>query len=368
MTRVALEKLTKRYGAATAVNGIDLAIEEGEFIVLLGPSGCGKTTTLRCIAGLESVSGGIIRFDGKVVSSPEVSLPPEHRQIGMVFQSYAVWPHMTVFENVAFGLKLKRGLARADIETRVRKALDTVGLATFAERGVYQLSGGQQQRVALARAIVLEPRLLLFDEPLSNLDAKLREQMRVELRQLQQRLGITSIYVTHDQEEAMVVADRIVLMQGGDIVQIGTPIDIYNRPASLFAASFIGLTNALPGVVIQNDGGATRVSVGDGLELESADGGFASQRQVDVLCRPEQLALSIARPEGPNVFQAQVGHTVFMGNSADVCLTRGPLKLTAQISPAAHWPPATELWVSIAPESVRLLPRDGHGAATLPHS
>ncbi len=204
--------------------------------------------------------------------------------------------------------------------------------------------------MALARAIVLEPRLLLFDEPLSNLDAKLREQMRVELRELQQRVGITSIYVTHDQEEAMVVADRIVLMQGGNIAQIGTPIDIYTRPASLFAASFIGLTNTLPGVVMGNGGGATRVSVGDGLELESADGGFAGGGQVDVLCRPEQLALSAARPDGPNVFQASVEQTVFMGNSADVFLKAGDLKLKAQISPAAHWPPATELWVKIPPE------------------
>ena len=360
MTQVALEKLTKRYrpAAAAAVNGIDLTIDDGEFVVLLGPSGCGKTTTLRCIAGLESVSGGAIRFDGKVVSSAQVSLPPERRHIGMVFQSYAVWPHMTVAENVAFGLKLKRGLSRADIDARVKKALDMVGLARFGGHGVYQLSGGQQQRVALARAIVLEPRLLLFDEPLSNLDAQLREQMRVELRQLQQRLGITAIYVTHDQEEAMVIADRIVLMHNGGIAQIGTPMDIYAKPASLFAASFIGQTNALLGVVTQGNGGATRVSIGDGLELDSADAGFSGGNEVEVLCRPEQLALSAARPDGPNVFQASVEQTVFMGNSADVFLTRGGLKLTAQISPAAHWPPATELWVKISPDSVRLLPRE----------
>ena len=359
MTRVALEKLTKRYGAATAVNGIDIAIDDGEFIVLLGPSGCGKTTTLRCIAGLEEVSDGAIRYDGTVVSSPEVSLPPERRHIGMVFQSYAVWPHMTVAENVAFGLKLKR-LGRADIDARVKKALDTVGLGTYAQRGVYQLSGGQQQRVALARAIVLEPRLLLFDEPLSNLDAKLREQMRVELRQLQQRLGITSIYVTHDQEEAMVIADRIVLMRGGNIAQIGTPVDVYSKPASLFAASFIGLTNALPGVVAGREGSATLVTLGEGLQLASADNGVAKDQPVDVLCRPEHLALSAERPEGRNVFKAAVEQTVFMGKSSDVLLTHGPLKLKAQISPAAHWPPATELWVNIAPEAVRLLPREAH--------
>jgi ABC-type Fe3+/spermidine/putrescine transport system ATPase subunit len=357
MTLVTLEKLSKRYGPVSAVNGVDLTIEDGEFIVLLGPSGCGKTTTLRCIAGLEDVSGGEIKFDGKAVSSPGFSLPPEHRQIGMVFQSYAVWPHLTVSQNVAFGLKLKR-LPGAEIAARVRRALNTAGLERLAERDVHQLSGGQQQRVALARAIVLEPRLLLFDEPLSNLDAKLREQMRLELRQLQERLGITSIYVTHDQEEAMVIADRIVLMRAGNVEQIGTPFDIYTKPASLFAASFIGLTNALPGVVTSSGGGVTRVAMGDGLELTSADGPAAGQGEVEVLCRPEQLALSTARPDGVNVFQAVVEQTVFMGNSAEVFLRCGTVKLKARVSPAADWPPATELWVTIPPQKVRLLPRE----------
>jgi len=356
MTFVTLEKLSKHYGPVKAVNAIDLAIEEGEFVALLGPSGCGKTTTLRCIAGLEQPSDGVIRFDGKVVSSRQDSLPPERRQIGMVFQSYAVWPHMTVAENIAFGLKLKRGLARADVAAHVAKALQTVGLADFGDRGVHQLSGGQQQRVALARAIALEPRLLLFDEPLSNLDAKLREQMRMEIRQLQQRLGITSIYVTHDQEEAMVIADRIVLMQGGRIAQTGTPADIYTNPASVFAASFVGAANVLPAIVISADS-TSRVSLGCGLELDSAQNGFGVRNEVDVLCRPEQLVLSPVKPDGANVFQALVEQSVFMGNSADVFLKHGPLEFKARVSPAALWPPATALWVKIPPESVRLLPR-----------
>jgi ABC-type Fe3+/spermidine/putrescine transport system ATPase subunit len=358
MTLVTLEKLSKRYGLVTAVNSIDLTIGDGEFIVLLGPSGCGKTTTLRCIAGLEDVSGGEIKFDCKVVSSPGFSLPPERRNIGMVFQSYALWPHLTVWKNVAFGPKLKRRLSGAEIAKRVQRALDIVGLERFADRDVHQLSGGQQQRVALARAIVLEPRLLLFDEPLSNLDAKLREQMRLELRQLQKRLGITSIYVTHDQEEAMVIADRIVLMRGGNIEQIGSPVDIYNKPVSLFAASFIGLTNALPGVVTSGGNGTTRVCLGGGLELISTDGSLAEQGEAEVLCRPEQLALSATRPDGVNVFQVLVEQTVFMGNSSEVFLRRGSLKLKARVSPAADWPPATELWVQILPEKVQLLPRE----------
>jgi iron(III) transport system ATP-binding protein/putative spermidine/putrescine transport system ATP-binding protein len=357
MTSVTLEKLCKHYGPVKAVNAIDVAIEDGEFVALLGPSGCGKTTTLRCIAGLEELSDGVIRFDGKVVSSRGGSLPPEHRQIGMVFQSYAVWPHMTVAENVAFGLKLKRSLSRAGINAQVAKALETVGLGNFASRGVHQLSGGQQQRVALARAIALEPRLLLFDEPLSNLDAKLREQMRMELRQLQQRLGITSIYVTHDQEEAMVIADRIVLMQSGSIAQIGTPADIYTNPASLFAASFVGAANVLPGTVIFGSDSTARVNLGCGLELDCAQSGIGVRSEADVLCRPEQLMLSLVKPDGANVFQALVEQTVFMGNSADVFLKHGPLELKARVSPAAHWPPGTALWVKIPPESVRLLPR-----------
>jgi iron(III) transport system ATP-binding protein len=357
MTSVILEKLSKHYGPVKAVNAIGLAIEEGEFVAFLGPSGCGKTTTLRCIAGLEEPSDGVIRFDGKVVSSPEGSLPPEQRQIGMVFQSYAVWPHMTVAENIAFGLKLKRGLSRAGVGANVAKALHTVGLADFAGRGVHQLSGGQQQRVALARAIALEPRLLLFDEPLSNLDAKLREQMRMELRQLQQRLGITSIYVTHDQEEAMVIADRIVLMEGGRIAQIGTPADIYTNPASVFVASFVGAANVLPGIVISGADSTARVSLGGGLELDSAQNGFGARNEVDVLCRPEQLLLSQNKPDGANVFQALVEQSVFMGNSADVLLKHGQLEFKARVSPAALWPPATALWVKIWPESVRLLPR-----------
>ena len=227
-----------------------LSVGRGEFVTLLGPSGCGKTTTLRCVAGLERPDAGEIRIGDEVVASAGrgIYLYPEHRNIGMVFQSYAVWPHMTVFENVAYGLRVRR-IAAAEIRERTTRALELVGLDHLAERYATKLSGGQRQRVALARAIVYEPRVVLFDEPLSNLDAKLREQMRIELVRLQQEVGITSIYVTHDQAEALVMSDRVVVMDKGVIQQIDDPQTIYARPANTFVANFIGVANLMEGVV-----------------------------------------------------------------------------------------------------------------------
>src|SRR3984893_7237140 len=353
MSGVSIRNLVKTYGTAPAVNDIDLEIAEGEFIVLLGPSGCGKTTTLRCIAGLEQVSGGEIHMGGKLVSSPQVSVPPEKREIGMVFQSYAIWPHMTVSENVAFGLKLKK-LPKDEVRTRVQRALALVGLNQFGDRGASQFSGGQQQRVARARAIVLEPGVLLFDEPLSNLDAKLRERMRFELRQLQKRLGVTSVYVTHDQQEAMVIADRVVLMNESRIDQIGSPIDIYQRPSSRFGAEFIGLANIVEGTVVGN-GATTRVQLPGGIELESSTPGFARNQKVDVMCRPEDLRLSPERPEGPNVFQAKIQSTYFLGNIADVYVTTGPLSLRGQLSPPELWPEGKDVWVQAPQNKIVLL-------------
>jgi iron(III) transport system ATP-binding protein len=353
MSGVSIRNLVKKYAGVGAVNGVNLEIAEGEFIVLLGPSGCGKTTTLRCIAGLEEVTDGEIAMGGRVVSAKGFSLPPEKREIGMVFQSYAIWPHMTVAENVAFGLKLKK-LPKEDVTKRVNHALAMVGLSPYGERGASQLSGGQQQRVALARAIELEPGVLLFDEPLSNLDAKLRERMRFELRQLQKRLGVTSVYVTHDQQEAMVIADRVVLMNEGRIDQIGAPVDIYQRPTSRFGAEFIGLANIVDATVVAN-GATTRVRLPGGIELDSAMGGHAPNAKVDVMCRPEDLRVSADRQPGPNGFAAKVQSTFFLGNIADVYVQAGPLTLRGQLSPPELWPEGKDVWVQIPPEKIVLL-------------
>ncbi|WP_406858460.1 sn-glycerol-3-phosphate ABC transporter ATP-binding protein UgpC [Alsobacter sp. KACC 23698] len=235
MATVDFVKLVKRYGALEVVHAIDLAIAEGEFIVLVGPSGCGKSTTLRMLAGLEDISDGEIRIDGRVVNEVE----PRDRDIAMVFQDYALYPHMTVFENMAFSLRY-RDVPRKEIDRRVREAAEVLGLTPYLQRRPRQLSGGQRQRVAMGRAIVRKPRVFLFDEPLSNLDAKLRGSMRLEMKKLHQRLGVTTVYVTHDQIEAMTLADRVVVMNAGHIEQIGTPDEVYHAPASLFVASFIG--------------------------------------------------------------------------------------------------------------------------------
>src|SRR5690349_13761373 len=236
------------YGDVPAVRGVSFTVRPGEQLTLLGPSGCGKTTTLRAIAGLEQPSGGEIRIGGAPVYSAarRVNVPAEKRGLSMVFQSYAIWPHMSVFENVAYGLRV-RGERKDAIAAKVARALDMVQMRAFAQRGASQLSGGQQQRVALARAFVFQPAVLLFDEPLSNLDAKLRADMRIELRALQHRLGITSVYVTHDLEEALAMSDRIVVMRDGAIAQIGSPADIYYAPRNAFVADFVGSANLVRG-------------------------------------------------------------------------------------------------------------------------
>ena len=258
MAFLELQNVTKTFGDHTAVNAINLTVQKGEFVSLLGPSGCGKTTTLQMIAGFVPLTEGIIRLDGRDLSN----VKPAERGLGIVFQSYALFPHMTAAQNVAFGLEM-RSIPRSDRDQRVRDALALVGLAGYEERFPRRMSDGQQQRVALARALVIRPQILLLDEPLSNLDAKLREEMQIELRQIQRNLGTTTILVTHDQHEAMALSDRIVVMNKGVIEQIGSPQDTYQSPASAFVASFLGKTNAFEGEVQASRDGISRILVGE---------------------------------------------------------------------------------------------------------
>src|SRR5215831_18304966 len=249
MARIRLENLCKKYGEAAALQGVSLTIEDGELLAILGPSGCGKTTTMQVLAGFLTPDAGEIWADDRLISSPRAILPPERRHMSLVFQSYALWPHLTVFQNIAFGLEMQSARA-ADIKQRVSSMLEMVNLIGFESRYPHELSGGQQQRVALARALIVAPDTLLLDEPLSNLDANLREQMRFEIRRIHERTQITTVYVTHDQAEALVIADRIAVMNRGVIEQTGTPREIYERPRSKFVASFIGGANCLAGQIV----------------------------------------------------------------------------------------------------------------------
>jgi ABC-type Fe3+/spermidine/putrescine transport system ATPase subunit len=270
--RIEVVDLVVRYGDTTAVDGVNFAIGAGELVTLLGPSGCGKTTTLRAIAGLENPSGGAIRLNGQTVWSPGRggNVPAEKRGVSMVFQSYAIWPHMTVSENVAYGLRVRKAPA-SEIRKNVARVLDMVQMGPYADRPSSNLSGGQQQRVAVARAIAFSPNVVLFDEPLSNLDARLRAEMRVELRELQRELDFTSLYVTHDQEEALAISDRVIVMNGGRIEQIGSPEDIYNRPASRFVADFVGSANMIEGRVKgANTNGTVMFETKAGTLIEAA--------------------------------------------------------------------------------------------------
>jgi iron(III) transport system ATP-binding protein len=308
----------KRFGGLSALLGVDLAVEEREFITLLGPSGCGKTTMLRTLAGFLTPDAGTIKVAGRLVSSPRGVLAPEQRRMGMVFQNYAVWPHLSVFENVAFGLRLAR-LAQAEIAQRVARVLAAVGLEGLEGRHPGQLSGGQQQRVALARSLVVEPTILLLDEPLSNLDAKLRERMRGELKTLQRRTGITFIHVTHDQAEAMALSDRIVVFNQGAVQQVGTPREVYERPANLFVADFMGLVNKLPGTVIAQTADKARVRIGaQTLDAELSHGLAGPLKTVTVAIRPEAIRLGTAAPDVPaNVLRGRLLESAFLGNIVD---------------------------------------------------
>ena len=301
--------VTKRFGDFTAVDDVSLSVRAGEFLTLLGPSGCGKTTLLRLLAGFEFPDAGAILLDGADVTCQ----PPYRRNVNQVFQSYALFPHLTVRENVRFGLRMQR-VPAAEAEARIRDALGMVSLGEVAARQPDQLSGGQRQRVALARAIVCRPKVLLLDEPLSALDAKLRHTMRLELKHLQRRLGITFVFVTHDQEEALTMSDRIAVINRGRIEQLGTATEIYHRPRTPFAADFIGQANLLGGAVVARHGLTAHVRLDGGLELTvSALELPADATTALVSIRPEKIHISRSRPQTENVFEARIEEEIFQG-------------------------------------------------------
>jgi iron(III) transport system ATP-binding protein len=328
-------------GRIAAIRNVSFDVAHGEFFTLLGPSGCGKTTTLQCIAGLEPPDSGVIAMNGRVVFSDRdrIMVPSSHRDLGMVFQSYAIWPHMTVFENVAFPLSVGgRRNSSAEIKRRVMAMLERVELAPLADRPAPYLSGGQQQRVALARALVHEPKLLLLDEPLSNLDARLRDNMRVELRRLVKSLGITTIYVTHDQLEALSMSDRVALLHNGAVVQQGTPRQIFLAPANVFAAEFMGFGNLVPARVTRRPGAdrMAQVEVEFGTVTCTAAADHHESEQVVLLLRPHAARLHAGgAAQAENVFAAVVEEISFLGDSVDTLLRLGGRKVRAALDPFA---------------------------------
>jgi putative spermidine/putrescine transport system ATP-binding protein len=350
MAFLELSHLQKFYGPTHVVKDFSLDVEQGEFVSFLGPSGCGKTTTLRMVAGFETVSEGVIRIDGRDV----VNLKPNQRNIGMVFQSYALFPNMTVAQNVGFGLKVA-GAPRADAEARVREMLALIGLPEMGGRYPFQLSGGQQQRVALARALAVRPKVLLLDEPLSALDAKIRVSLRDEIRTIQRELGITTIYVTHDQEEALAISDRIVVMHAGVAEQVGDPFEIYNRPATRFVASFVGTLSPLDAVVV--DAGAGVVAV-DGQELRL---GRALQRRagevLPLALRPQAVRAG-APGAGEVGLRGRVKEVSFLGSVVRVRMALAPQILSFDtFNTAAARPPAVgeQVEVRFAPGDLLVL-------------
>jgi ABC-type Fe3+/spermidine/putrescine transport system ATPase subunit len=361
MSDVVLEfrEVWKRFGATTIVDHVSFTVDRGEFFTLLGPSGCGKTTTLRLIAGLEVPDGGEIVLGGQTLAAPAagICLPPDRRNLGMMFQSYAIWPHLSVFENVAFPLRVRR-VPAAEVARRVAEALELVGLEGMEDRGATQLSGGQQQRVALARAVVYTPSLLLLDEPLSNLDVKLREQMRVELRALQQRLNLTVIYVTHDQSEAMSLSDRIAVVNKGRFEQIGTPRDVYERPRKRFVGDFLGRTIIIRGIVrgmaeerwVELPG-AERITVPPETDASVTDG-----TRVRVLCRPEEVALL---PPGDCVVDQVTGrieNVAYMGDHLEYTIRAAELELLLTASKKMPHAVGAEVRLQFDPQAVTILP------------
>ena len=359
MAGISISNLSKSYGAKAtmpAVSGLEIHVPDSCFLTLLGPSGCGKTTTLRLIAGYLEPDAGEIRVGGRLVSAKGSVVPPEHRGMGMVFQNYAIWPHKTVYENVAFGLKIRKTEASV-MRTLVADALAMVNLTGYEHRYPNELSGGQQQRVALARSLVVRPDILLLDEPLSNLDAKLRERMRGELKELQRRTGITFVYVTHDQAEALALSDQIAVIHDGQLQQLGPPVEVYNRPANRFVADFMGSINIVPGRAEKRDGATLFVARDFEALVEAAR---APAGAVDLAIRPENIRLS---SDGEGLFAAVVVDRVFLGNLCEYQI-RAPsgLILRVQTHPMQMLEPGASVGVSMDGANSSLFTAEPEGA------
>jgi spermidine/putrescine ABC transporter ATP-binding subunit len=353
---VQLRQISMQYGSTPVLRDVDLDVSKGEFLSLLGPSGCGKTTTLNIIAGFLTPTSGTVSLGGRVVNN----VPPYRRNTGMVFQSYALFPHMNVFDNVAFGQKIRR-LNSRDIAKRVEEVLNLVQLEGLATRQIRELSGGQQQRVAIARALAIDPLVLLMDEPLSNLDAQLRRQMRVELRRLQRQVGITTIFVTHDQEEALTLSDRLVVMNRGRIEQVGTPVQLYRKPQTPFVAQFLGHPNFLFGEVVERRGTATAVRVGRQVVRAMYDGELGVGAPVAVVLRAESASLHTSPPQGRvNVLPGTIEYTIYLGTNAEYEVRfedDGRLRVVEQIaSGIPSYSEGDAVVVSWSPEDAIVLP------------
>lgn len=355
MSFLELSSLTKRYGSQTVIDSLSLSVDKGTFVCLLGPSGCGKTTTLRLVAGFLEPDGGEIVVNGRRVSAPGATLAPEQRNMSMIFQSYALWPHMTIFDNVAYGLKLRKKKPD-EIRNRVETILAATQLEAYAQRYPGELSGGQQQRVSLARALVVEPETLLLDEPLSNLDANLREEMRFEIRRLHDKFHYTTVYVTHDQAEAMTTADLIVVMNKGVIEQAGGPEDIYQRPVSEFVARFIGGSNILKG---KWDGQET-VDCGNGIALACGSGEFAQVGDTAVSVRHHDITLSAVKPDiaGKNWAQGVVERQSYLGPYRDYLVRlEGGTQVRVEAPVENKVARGEKVWLHFQPENCRALAR-----------
>ncbi len=361
MAFIEISRLVKRFGAFEALKGIDVSVAEKEFVTFLGPSGCGKTTTLRVLAGFLAPDGGSVTIGGEVVSSPDRVVPPERRRMGMVFQNYAVWPHMSVRENVAFGLRYLK-LDRRQQADRVEQILAAMGLDGMESRHPSELSGGQQQRVALARSLVVEPSILLLDEPLSNLDAKLRERMRSELKGLQRRTGITFVYVTHDQAEAMALSDRIAVFRGGTVQQIGSPREVYERPANLFVADFMGLVNKLPGVVAGRNGAAVVVELGS-HRLDAVAQPGASGASVILAIRPEAFRFGEHAEGQTNRLRGVVAEATFLGSVVDYQVDIGGATLRVQGERRSFYPVGSEVVLTVPVADCVAMPSEAEESA-----